>query len=241
MSETKIAKGKLILIPTTLGDFETSTKVLPQYNIEVIYGLREFVVEQVRTARRFLSFLNHPIPIDQLVFHELNKHTKSAEVSTYLKSLKSGGSIGLLSEAGTPCVADPGAKVVAMAQESGYQVVSLIGPNSILLALMASGFNGQHFVFHGYLPIDKAALQKKIKEMENQVYKSDQTQIFIETPYRNNPMFDLLVSTCQPSTKMCLATNLTLDTEQVVTKSIQGWKKEKPELHKKPTVFLLYK
>jgi 16S rRNA (cytidine1402-2'-O)-methyltransferase len=239
--ESKHTKGKLYLIPTTLGEFETSNKVLPAHNLQVIFGLREFVVEQVRTARRFLSFLGHPDPIDQLIFHELNKHTKSIEVSQYLKSLESGGSIGLLSEAGTPCVADPGAKVVAMAQEAGFQVVPMVGPNSILLALMASGFNGQHFVFHGYLPIDKGALQKKIKEMESMVYRFDQTQLFIETPYRNNAMFDLLVNTCQPATKLCVATNLTLDTEKVLTKSIVVWKKEKPDLHKKPSVFLLYK
>jgi len=233
--------GKLYLIPTTLGDFETTDKVIPLYNREVIFGLREFVVEQVRTARRFLSHLSHPVPIDQLVFHELNKHTKPFEVTQYLQSIKSGGSIGLLSEAGTPCVADPGAKVVAMAQESGYQVVPLVGANSILLALMASGFNGQHFVFHGYLPIDKSALQKKIREMDAMIYRSDQTQIFIETPYRNNPMFDMLVANCQSSTKLCIATDLTLGTEIIRTKSVMGWKKEKPDLHKKPTVFLLYK
>ncbi len=239
--DLKTQTGKLYLIPTTLGDFETTDKVIPPYNREVIFGLREFVVEQVRTARRFLSHLSHPIPIDQLVFHELNKHTKSIEVTQYLKSMKSGGSIGLLSEAGTPCVADPGAKVVAMAQEAGYEVVPLVGANSILLALMASGFNGQHFVFHGYLPIDKSALQKKIREMDAMIHRSDQTQIFIETPYRNNPMFDMLVANCQSSTKLCIATDLTLGTETIRTKSVMGWKKEKPDLHKKPTVFLLYK
>jgi len=239
--DMKTKHGKLYLIPTTLGDFNTSDKVIPPYNREVIFGLREFVVEQLRTARRFLSHLGHPGPIDQLVFHELNKHTRAIEVTQYLQSMKSGGSIGLLSEAGTPCVADPGAKVVAMAQEAGYEVVPLVGPNSILLALMASGFNGQHFVFHGYLPIDKSALQKKIRDMDATIHRSDQTQIFIETPYRNNPMFDMLIANCQSSTKLCLATDLTLETESVITKTVMGWKKEKPDFHKKPTVFLLYK
>lgn len=235
------SKGKLYLIPTTLGDYQSSSMVFPEHNASVIHSLREFIVENARTSRRFLSFLKHPIPIDQLVFHELDKHSQHHDVSSYLNSLKKGVSIGLLSEAGTPCVADPGSRLVEIAQERGLVVVPLVGPNSILLALMASGFNGQHFLFHGYLPIDKSKLQKKVREMESDIYKLNQTQLFIETPYRNNPMFDLLVGTCQPSTKLCIATDLTLPSETVITRKIKDWKKEKPDFHKKPTVFLLYK
>lgn len=233
--------GKIFLIPTTLGEFESASRVLPDYNTLIIHGLTEFVVEQVRTSRRFFSYLKHPVPIDQLVFHELNKTTRKEEVSHYLNSIKLGKSIGLLSEAGTPCVADPGSRLVEMAQERGYEVVPLVGPNSMLLALMGSGFNGQHFIFHGYLPIDKADLVKRIRDMEGNIFRRDQTQMFIETPYRNGSMFDTLVNNCQPQTKLCLATDVTLPTESIVTKTISQWKKEKPDLHKRPTVFLLYK
>lgn len=234
-------RGKIYLIPTTLGSYDTSDQVLPSYNIQIIFGLTEFIVEQVRTSRRFLSFIKHPVPIDQLVFHELNKTTLHKDISQYLKSIQEGKSIGLLSEAGTPCVADPGAKVVEMAQERGYAVVPLVGPNSLILALMGSGFNGQHFIFHGYLPIDKNELIKKIHEMEGNIFRRSQTQLFIETPFRNDAMFDTLVNNCQPITKLCLATDITLSSETIVTKTIALWKKEKPDLHKKPTVFLLYK
>ncbi|MDP2724445.1 MAG: SAM-dependent methyltransferase [Bacteroidales bacterium] len=237
----KPPKGKLYLIPTTLGSFDTSEQVFPSYNVQIIHTLTEFVVEQVRTSRRFLSYLKHPVPIDQMVFYELNKTTLNKDISQYLTSLHEGKSIGLLSEAGTPCVADPGSKVVEMAQERGYTVVPLVGPNSLLLALMGSGFNGQNFVFHGYLPIDKSDLIKKIREMEGNILKRSQTQMFIETPFRNDSMFDMLVTGCQPATKLCVATNLTLPTESIITKTIGSWKKEKPDLHKKPTVFLLYK
>jgi 16S rRNA (cytidine1402-2'-O)-methyltransferase len=237
----KPPKGKLYLIPTTLGSFDTSEQVFPSYNVQIIHTLTEFVVEQVRTSRRFLSYLKHPVPIDQMVFHELNKTTLNKDISQYLTSVHEGKSIGLLSEAGTPCVADPGSKVVEMAQERGYTVVPLVGPNSLLLALMGSGFNGQNFVFHGYLPIDKSDLIKKIREMEGNIFKWSQTQMFIETPFRNDSMFDMLVTGCQSATKLCVATNLTLPTASIITKTIGSWKKEKPDLHKKPTVFLLYK
>jgi 16S rRNA (cytidine1402-2'-O)-methyltransferase len=233
-------KGKIYLIPTTLGGLDEPEKVLPDYNIKIVHQLDEFIVEQLRTARRFLSKIAHPLPIDQLKFHELNKHTHSNEISGYLTPVVKGKSIGLLSEAGTPCIADPGAVIVQMAHELGIEVVPLVGPNSIILALMASGFNGQHFTFHGYLPVDKQALLKKIRDIELASRESKQTQIFIETPYRNNQLLAKLFEVCKSDTKICIATNLTMESESIKTKRIHEWKKETVDLHKKPTVFLLY-
>ena len=233
-------KGKLYLIPTTLGGLDGIEKVLPTYNISVIHQIDEFVVEQLRTARRFLSKIKHPKPIDSLTFHELNKHTDENHIISYLNALSEGKSIGLLSEAGTPCVADPGAVIVQIAHEKNIEVIPLIGPNSIILALMASGFNGQHFTFHGYLPVDTQTLTKKLKEIESNSRYLKQTQIFIETPYRNNKLLSKLKSVCKPDTKICVATNLTLEDEFIKTKEIRQWKKETVDLHKKPTVFLLY-
>ncbi|RLD30848.1 MAG: SAM-dependent methyltransferase [Bacteroidetes bacterium] len=233
-------KGTLYLIPTTLGDTDDLEKVLPAYNREIVGQLDEFIVEQLRTARRFLRKMGHPLPIDEMKFYELNKHTADLEINAYLNPLLSGKSMGLLSEAGTPCVADPGSAIVQMAHEQGIEVVPLTGPNSIILALMASGFNGQNFVFHGYLPVDKQALIKKIREMETASRNLHQTQIFIETPYRNRQLFDKLVETCRHDTKLCVATDLTLEKEKIKTKTVAAWKKETVDLHKKPTVFLLY-
>jgi 16S rRNA (cytidine1402-2'-O)-methyltransferase len=233
-------KGKIYLIPTTLGSLDELEKVLPDYNTTIVHQLDEFIVEQLRTARRFLVKINHPLDIDDLKFHEMNKHTHPNEISSYLNPVIKGKSIGLLSEAGTPCVADPGATIVQIAHEQGIEVVPLVGPNSIILALMASGFNGQQFTFHGYLPVDKQALLKKIRDIESIARSLKQTQIFIETPYRNNQMLTKLTEVCRPDTKVCVATNLTMESESIKTKRIQDWKKETVDLHKKPTVFLLY-
>jgi len=233
-------KGKLYLIPTTLGEPDKPEKVLPNYNTTIVHQLDEFIVEQLRTARRFLRKLDHPVPIDNMIFHELNKHTNEKEISTYLNSVFSGKSIGLLSEAGTPCIADPGSVIVQMAHEKNIEVVPLVGPNSIILALMASGFNGQNFTFHGYLPVDKQALVKKIREMETTSQNLNQTQIFIETPYRNNQLLGKLMEVCRKDTKICVATDVTLKGESIKTRTISEWKKETVDLHKKPTVFLLY-
>lgn len=233
-------KGKVYLIPTTLGGLDEPERVLPDYNTSIIHQLDEFIVEQLRTARRFLSKINHPFPIDRLKFHELNKHTQPNDISGYLNAVIQGKSIGLLSEAGTPCVADPGAAIVQMAHEKNIEVVPLVGPNSIILALMASGFNGQHFTFHGYLPVDRQALQKKIRDIELVSRSLKQTQIFIETPYRNNHLLAKLIEVCKPDTKICVATNLTMESEYIKTRNVREWKKETVDLHKKPTVFLLY-
>jgi len=232
-------EASLVLIPTTLGPLETTKKVLPDYNTKVTHEISIFIVEQLRTARRFLRKINHPVPIDDMTFYQLNKHTDPDAISNYLSAIKEGKSIGLISEAGTPCVADPGAVIVKMAHQQGINVVPLVGPNSIILALMASGFNGQNFAFHGYLPVDKNERSKRIKDLELQALKNRQTQIFIETPYRNMQMLETLQTTCKPNTQLCIACNISLDTEYIKTKSISHWKQKTVDLNKKPTVFLI--
>jgi 16S rRNA (cytidine1402-2'-O)-methyltransferase len=232
--------GNLYLIPTTLGALDTIERTLPVYNTQIIHSLGIFIVEQVRTARRFLSKLQHPVSIDNIVFYELNKHTDESEVYSYLDDLTNGKSIGLLSESGTPCIADPGAAVVKIAHERGIKVIPLVGPNSIIMSLMASGFNGQNFAFHGYLPIDKQELTVKLKGIEQNAIKLSQTQIFIETPYRNNQLFSSILKACSPSTMLCIATDITLPSEKIITFPVSKWKLSKHDFHKKPTVFLIY-
>jgi len=233
--------GKLYLIPVTLGENESIKRVLPDYNHQLVHKIDIFIVEQIRTARRFLKAIAHPVAIDAMTFYELNKHSDLNTISRYINPLLEGRNIGLLSEAGTPCVADPGAMIVAMAHEKGIEVIPLVGPNSIILALMGSGFNGQHFVFHGYLPIESNQRNKKIKELESSVYRHDQTQIFIETPYRNNKLLETLTKLLNPETKICVAADLTLETEFIKTLPARLWKKQIPQLHKRPVVFLVYK
>ena len=230
----------LYLIPVTLGDTSIS-KVLPIDNLEVIQSLQYFVVEDVRSARRFLKKCNSTINVDELVFFELNKHTSPDSIAEYLSPMQKGHSVGILSEAGCPAIADPGAVVVAIAQSKGLSVVPLVGPSSILLSLMASGFNGQRFSFHGYLPIDASARIAMIKKLEQRIYSEDQTQIFIETPYRNQKMTEDIIKNCRPLTKLCIAANLTCDGEFVKTKTIKAWIGKIPDLSKIPTVFLLFK
>lgn len=231
--------GNLYLIPTKLGDTPNLNKIIPEFNYQIIYSLRYFIVEKIRTARRFLVEINHPILIDDIIFFELNKHTQMKEIVHYLDAVKKGFSIGLISEAGTPAVADPGSVIVSMAHQKNIKVVPLVGPNSILLSLMASGMNGQQFVFHGYLPKEGSLLFKKIKEMELEVIKKGITQIFIETPFRNNKLINALVEHCKPQTLLCMAMDVTLPGERIETKTIAQWKKEKADLNKKPAVFLL--
>ena len=233
-------RGILFLIPTMLGD-SSPDLVFPPANSEIINNIKVFITENIKTTRRFLKRINKDIDIDELVFHILDKHTRPEETASYLDEAISGLDTGLLSEAGTPCVADPGAIIVRHAHSSGIDVVPLIGPNSILLALMASGFNGQNFRFHGYLPIASRERAMKIRELEREALQSDQTQIFIETPYRNMALYESLLKNCQNTTALCVACNLTLKDKFILTKTIREWKKEKPSLHKKPAVFLLYR
>lgn len=230
----------LYLIPVTLGDTPLD-KVLPAYNREVILQIKHFIVEEVRTARRFLKKVEPAIDIDSLTFYPLNKHTQAADIAGYLKPLMAGEPMGVISEAGCPAVADPGADVVAIAQRRGLKVVPLVGPSSILLSVMASGFNGQSFAFHGYLPIEQGERTKRIRMLEQRSYAENQTQLFIETPYRNRRLLEELIQTCRPQTRLCIACNVTCDDEYICTKSIKEWKGHLPDLEKRPCIFLIYK
>lgn len=233
-------QASLFLIPVTLGETD-HRRVLPEYNREVILGIKHFVVENIRTARRFLKKTDPAIVIDELTFYELNKHTSPEDVGGYLSPLANGESVGVISEAGCPAVADPGADVVAIAQQKGYPVVPLVGPSSILMAVMASGFNGQSFAFHGYLPIDGNERAALLKKLEGRVYSENQTQLFIETPYRNNKLAEDLLKICRPSTKLCIASDITCDDEYIRTRTVKAWQGKLPDLNKKPTIFLIYK
>ena len=230
----------LYLIPVTLGDTAIE-KVLPSYNKEIILGIKHFIVEDVRSARRFLKKVERSINIDELSFYPLNKHTSAEEISGYLKPLLGGESMGVISEAGCPAVADPGADVVAIAQRKNLKVVPLVGPSSIILSVMGSGFNGQSFAFHGYLPIEPAERIKRIKVLEQRIYTENQTQLFIETPYRNNKMMEDIVKNCRPQTKLCIAANITCEDEFIKTKTVKEWQGKLPDLSKIPCIFLIYK
>lgn len=231
-------KGTLYLIPTSLGD-EAPVSILAEYNLQVIKKLSHFVVEDLRTARRFLKKILPEINIDALTFYILNEHSSGDEIAALPKILLEGHDLGLLSEAGLPCVADPGASLVSHAHEEGIRVIPLSGPSSVFLALMASGFNGQNFAFSGYLPIDKRERVMKIKELEAKALQSGQTQIFIETPYRNRQLMDALLETLHPFTKLCIAVDITLPGEFIRTLEAGKWKKSGyPEINKKPAVFL---
>ena len=230
----------LYLIPVTLGDSPLQ-QVLPAYNKEVILGIKHFIVEEVRTARRFLKQVDRNINIDELTFCPMGKHADVALFSKYLDPLRKGESIGVISEAGCPAVADPGADVVAIAQREGLRVVPLVGPSSILLAVMGSGFNGQSFAFHGYLPINPTERAKRIKQLENRSAVEHQTQLFIETPYRNHKMIADILSCCNPRTRLCIASGLTTDREYLQSKTIKEWKQlPPPDLNKIPTIFAIY-
>ena len=230
----------LYLIPVTLGDTPVGN-VLPQYNSEIIAGIRHFIVEDVRSARRFLRSVDAQFDIDGSQFFELNKHTSPADISGFLAPLHDGKPMGVISEAGCPAVADPGADVVAIAQRKGLKVVPLVGPSSIILSVMASGFNGQSFAFHGYLPIKPDERAKKLRQLEQRVYNEDQTQLFIETPYRNGKMVEDILKNCRPQTKLCIAANLTCEGEYVRTRTVKDWKNRVPDLSKIPCIFLIYK
>ncbi len=233
-------KGKLYLIPTFLSETRPEN-VFPQLNTKIIYSLDIFIVEELKTARRFLRKVGFKKPFEEVTLHLLNEHTDLSKIDSYLDEAENGRDIGLFSEAGTPCIADPGSGIVKIAHKRNIRVVPLTGPSSIMLALMASGFNGQNFAFAGYLPIDKKQAANRIKEIEKKAWHNDQTQIFIETPYRNNRLFDILLNTCSDDTLLCIASGLTSENEFIKTLSVGDWKKQKPELHKIPAVFLMYK
>ena len=232
--------GKLYLIPSMIGESPT-TKVIPGFNMKVIGDLTYFIVEEIKTARRFLKKIYPGIDLEAIQFLVNNEHSTVHDLSSCIKPLLQGIDMGLLSEAGMPCVADPGADIVKLAHHHNIKVVPLIGASSLLLSLMASGFNGQNFIFHGYLPIDKNNRNKKIKEIEKSVYTNNQTQIFIEAPYRNSRLFESITEICSDNTLLCIATDLTMESEIIKVQSIRNWKGKRPDIHKKPTVFLLYK
>ncbi|WP_423147595.1 SAM-dependent methyltransferase [Rubrolithibacter danxiaensis] len=235
-----MAFGSLFLIPVPLAE-GTSAQTIPAYNTEVVNSIKTYIVENEKTARRWLKEMGLQTPQNELTILPYGKHSDKTDLSAYLKALLSGENVGLMSEAGCPGVADPGSEIVALAHEHGIKVQPLIGPSSILLALMASGFNGQSFTFHGYLPIDKSQRTKRLKELENLSERFNQTQIFIETPFRNNQLLEEIVRSCQSKTHLCVACNITAKEEQIKTHTIEQWRKIKVDLHKKPTIFLLCK
>ena len=231
--------GTLYLIPVTLGD-DNIAQVLPANVVAIAQQLDTFVVETEKSARHFLSTIKTAKPVRELTMHLLNEHTEDKALPDLLKPLLAGKDVGLMSDAGCPGVADPGARLVALAHQKGVRVVPLVGPSSILLGLMASGLNGQQFAFLGYLPVDKAQRAQKLKEIEKRAQTHNETQIFIETPYRNMHMLEALLSSCNANTRLCIASQVSLLDEMIVTKTISGWKQSTlPDLHKKPTVFLL--
>ena len=231
--------GTLYLIPVPLAD-QAAAKSFTPYLVDTINSIKEYIVENEKTARKFLKEAGLKTPQSELIIHDYGKHNRGDDPADFFKGLQAGTDVGLMSEAGCPGVADPGALLVAKAHRMGIKVVPLVGPSSILLALMASGFSGQSFAFHGYLPIDKVLRSKKIKELEQLSERNDQTQMFIETPFRNNPMLEEILKTASPKTRLCIACDLTAATELVQTKTIAEWQKNKPELHKRPAIFLIY-
>ena len=231
----------LYLIPVTLGETEIN-QVLPSYNHDVIVEIKHFIVENIRSARRFLKKTEKTIDIDTLTFYELNRHTDRKFIGEYLEPLKRGEAVGIISEAGCPAIADPGADVVAIAQQRGYKVVPLVGPSSIIMSVMGSGFNGQSFAFNGYLPVEVPQRIKALKKLEQKVQNENQTQLFIETPYRNAKMIETILNALNPKTKLCIAAGITCAEEYIKTRTVAEWKKEKiPELGKIPAIFVIGK
>lgn len=228
------------LFPVGLSDVNLSG-VLPQRNLDLLRGIRHFVVENLRSARRFLRAAHRDFPIDECHFTELSEHTPAEAVEPMLAPLlKEGLPIGVISEAGCPAVADPGADLAAAAQRRGLEVIPLVGPNSLLLGLMASGFNGQRFAFEGYLPIDEGERRKRLSEMMRRIDRERQTQIFIETPYRNNKLISELASTLPSKMLLCVASDLTGPRQSVKTLPLERWRREIYDYNKIPTIFLLY-
>lgn len=234
----KEEKGKLYLIPAPLGDNEPS-EVIPAPVLESLHGFRTFVVEEIRTARRYLSKAGLKGHIGELEFHELNEHTDQATVESYLRLFDEGNDVALISEAGLPAVADPGAQLVALAHRHGIEVVPAVGPSSLMLALMASGLNGQSFAFCGYIPAKTEERRSRLRTLEKVSGQLKQTQIIIETPYRNDSLFGDILSVCGSSTKVCVAANITMPDAFIRTKKVSEWKKEGLVIGKRPCVFLI--
>ncbi len=235
-----MAKGALYLIPVPLAEGDTTT-VLPPLHSAVINKVKTYIVENEKTARRWLREMGLKTPQSELIIHPYGKHSEKLDNATYFKELEAGQDVGLMSEAGCPAVADPGSDIVAEAHRRNIKVHPLVGPSSILLALMASGFNGQSFTFHGYLPIDKGERSNRIKELENVSARHKQTQIFIETPFRNNQMLAEILKSCDPATELCIACDLTAPEEKIISIPLSRWKTLNIDLHKRPAIFLLFR
>ncbi|CAN4270839.1 COG0313 Predicted methyltransferases [Methylophilaceae bacterium] len=235
----KPALGTLYLIPVTLGD-DMVQHVIPDYVLNVARNLETFVVESEKSARHFLSNIKTLKPVRELNLHLLNEHTDMKVLPDLLAPLLAGHNVGLMSDAGCPAVADPGAQLVQLAHKKGIRVVPMVGPSSLLLSLMASGLNGQQFAFLGYLPVEKSQRNQKLKEIEKRSASHKETQLFIETPYRNQAMLDAILQTCHAQTQLCIACDVSLDSEMIVTKSIASWKTSAPiDIHKRPCLFLM--
>lgn len=231
-------KGKLYLIPSLLGD-SSINDTLPDTIYKNIQEINVFIVENVRSARRFIKKVYIEKDIDNTIFYAYGKHDKLNLKEDFLPHVLNGENVGVISEAGLPCIADPGSKIVEYAHNFQIDVIPLVGPSSIFLALMASGLNGQSFIFHGYLPINKKEREKRIKKMENDSRRLNQTQIFMETPYRNQLLFDAIIKNSSNKARLCIAKNLTLSNELIQTKSVEEWKNSQVEIHKQPSIFLL--
>jgi 16S rRNA (cytidine1402-2'-O)-methyltransferase len=235
-----MSKGTLFLIPVPLAENAASKSFTP-YLVDTINSITEYIVENEKSARKFLKEAGLKTAQNDLLIHDYGKHNRGNSLAYFFAGLESGKSVGLMSEAGCPGVADPGSEIVLEAHKRNIKVVPLVGPSSILLALMASGFNGQSFTFNGYLPIDKAERSKRVKELERLSTQYDQTQIFIETPFRNNSMLEEVLRSCNPKTRLCIACDINAETEFIKTLNIEGWRKQVPDLHKRPTIFLLFR
>ncbi len=233
-------KGKLYLIPNSLGNDDLG-RVIPPYVKDIVNKIDHYIVENIRTAAKFLKLAGINKSLQDLTFYVLNTNSKESDITQYLAEAENGKDIGLISEAGLPCIADPGSVIVKMAHQKGVKVIPLSGPSSILMALMASGLNGQSFAFNGYLPIDKKARVLKLRELEKKVKNTDQTQIFIEAPHRNDRLLEEILETCSGELILSISRNLTMDTEFIASKTVNEWKKNKTILGKEPVIFILGK
>lgn len=240
MSNYNSDSGTLYLVPTTLGK-TPENNTIPEYVLNIIRDLEVLIVENIQSAVRYLQWVGDTVPEYDIRFFVLNKKTPIHEISSFLGPVKKGKNAGLLSEAGCPAVADPGSQLVKMAHAQNIRVTPLVGPSSILLALMGSGFNGQQFTFHGYLPIEKTPRRKTIQQLEQESRQHDRTQIFMEAPHRNDAIVKDVIQCCAPDTRFCTATDLTLPDEMIISKAVSEWKNfSTPSLNKRPTIFLLY-
>ena len=231
-------KGKLYLVPSPLGD-NAPEEVIPAPVLGKLLEIRTFVVEEIRTARRYLSKAGLKGHISELEFHELNEHTPKEEIEKYISLLENGNDVAVISEAGLPAVADPGAQLVELAHKNGITVIPFVGPSSLMMALMASGMNGQTFTFCGYLPAKPEERKNRLKQIEKQSASGRQTMIFIETPYRNDALFNDILATCKQETKVCIAVNITMPDMYIKSDSVKNWKSRKIEIGKRPCVFLI--